>query len=471
MTLRHILLIGLAVRLAFAAFLPLGVDENYAIAVAREFSWSFFDHPPLGFWSGVIVPSLTGWEHPLSYRLPFLIMGTVTIYLMYLIGRELRDERTGLWTALLYSIAPFFALSGSVFVVPDGPLNLAGAFILYHLIRITKQNDAPLSAWIWVGLGLAVAMMSKYQAGLIPIAMVIYALIWQRRWFLQPGPYVASFIGLVGLAPVVIWNIQNDWISFAFQSGRSGGGFTPVNFLRMLLGQMIYLLPPILIAAIIGLWKRPGLVMSLALAPLLMFNVIYLISSGTLPHWTMPGWQFALPLAAFWITSTEHRPRRFVRWLTGFAVPVWGVLAAILLHANTGILSGRTHMPPAWDNTLEFFDYSSLPNAFETANLAPSLILTANWITAGQISTALGGTIPVRPLSDPHHFQFMTSANLQGEAFFIAPSLLSDSGKTSERLLALGQTLDPDAELLRPGILDRGGIPYVAISIVRLTLP
>jgi len=38
-----LLLAGLALRIVLAAWLPLGTDETYAIAVAREFSWSFFD--------------------------------------------------------------------------------------------------------------------------------------------------------------------------------------------------------------------------------------------------------------------------------------------------------------------------------------------------------------------------------------------------------------------------------------------
>ena len=468
MTLARILIVGLLARVIFAVFLPLGVDESYAIAVAREFSWSFFDHPPLGFWSGVIVPNLTGWEHPFTYRLPFLIYGTLTTYLMFLIGREAHSERVGLWSALLYTLAPFFFLSGSVFVVPDGPLNLAGAFILYHLIRITKQDRAPNAPWLWVGVGLAVAMMSKYQAGLIPIAMVVYALFAARRWFMQPGPYIASAIGLIGLAPVIIWNIQNDWISFAFQSGRGGGGFEPLNFMRMALGQMMYLLPPVFIMAIAGL-RRPGLIGTIALAPILMFNVIYMISHNSLPHWTMPGWQFALPLAAIWMVANEKRLRRAKLWVAGFAVPMWALLFAALLHVNTGILTGFNQYPPDWDDTSEIFDYAPLAPALASRNLMPDLIMANDWINAGRLSTALGG-IPTKVLSEPHHFQFMSGQTAVGEALLMRLSSLADSGEMSNQLLDAALAIDPGAEILLPVILYRGNAPYIAVSIVKLTV-
>lgn len=464
----RILIYGLIAKLAFAIYLPLGVDEAYGIAVAREFSWSFFDHPPLGFWSGVFIPKLTGIEHPLAYRFPFLLYGLATTYLMFLIGRKAHSERAGLWSALLYTITPFFFLSGSIFVVPDGPLNLAAAFTVYHLIRIAKQDRAPIRQWIYVGLGLAVAMMSKYQAGLIPIAMVIYALIYSRRWFGQPGPYIASLIGLIGLAPVIIWNIQNDWISFAFQSGRGGGSLAIGNFLRMILGQMLYLLPPVFVMAIIGL-RRAGLLGIIALAPIVMFNAIYVTSTNSLPHWTMPGWQFALPLAAIWMVSTETRLRRARVWVLGFAVPMWALLIVALMHVNIGILTIYNQYPPDWDDTSEVFDYALLAPALDARGLTPDVIITTDWINAGRFSTALGG-VPIKVISEPHHFQFMSGNDATGEALLMHPSRLASSSEVSTQLLETALSIDPTAEILLPIILNRGGTPYIAVSIVKLTV-
>ena len=45
---------GTVLRLVVGATLGLGIDEQYVLAVAREFQWSFLDHPPLGFWLGTL---------------------------------------------------------------------------------------------------------------------------------------------------------------------------------------------------------------------------------------------------------------------------------------------------------------------------------------------------------------------------------------------------------------------------------
>ena len=106
-------------RLIFAYFLPLGVDEAYQITIGREFDWSYYDHPPLSFWLPRIVANIMGIESILIYRLPSIIFGSITIYALYGIGLQICGKATALWSALLYCISPFFFFSGGTFVLPD----------------------------------------------------------------------------------------------------------------------------------------------------------------------------------------------------------------------------------------------------------------------------------------------------------------------------------------------------------------
>ena len=46
----HLIAVTALVRLALAALLGLSVDESYSVAIARQFSLSYFDHPPLHLW-------------------------------------------------------------------------------------------------------------------------------------------------------------------------------------------------------------------------------------------------------------------------------------------------------------------------------------------------------------------------------------------------------------------------------------
>ncbi len=481
-TLWLVVLLSLILRSLAAGFSPLGVDEAYGLAVARQFSWSFFDHPPLGFWSPVFASQLFGIEHPFIYRIPALIYGSLSMVLLFAIGREIGGSRAGLWTAVLYGVSPMFFLVGAS-ILPDGPLGVGSALAVLWLVRNARASGpVPLAHWALLGLGLAIALASKYQAALIPISTLVFMVVSPvgRQWFLRPGPYLAAAIGLIGLLPVLLWNLQNDWASFAFHGGRTGHGLNPVNLIVMVLGQFLYLLPPVLVLAGIGIWRGLGagradllLLALIALGPILIFNAIYLISNKSFPHWTMPGWMFALPLAG--LVLARMGPEMLARsrkFLIGFGVPMLALVGLALLHANTGFLTRFTsNTPPDWDQTQDLFDYRGLQEILtERGDLAGvELIATRSWITGGFMSWGLQGKFPVRVLGNPkHHFAFMTGANQRGVALLLDPQLLPGHEKQLQNLLKTARKIDPDARALAPIMLERGNIPYIAVNVVRL---
>ena len=57
-----------------------------------------------------------------------------------------------------------------------------------------------------------------------------------------------------------------------------------------------------------------------------------------------------------------------------------------------------------------------------------------------------------------------------GNALLLEPSRLNHADQTATRLLALAQAFDDRAEILPPVILNRGGVPYVAVAVVRLQM-
>ena len=134
-TIKFIIIFCFFTKLILANFIPFLNDEAYAIAVSNKFSLSFFDHPPVGFWSTLIFSKFMG-ETLFFYRLPFILYGLATTIILYKLGQEIRDTYLGLWTALLYNLAPFYFFSGGLFVVPDAPLNLGIVMVGYCLSLI-----------------------------------------------------------------------------------------------------------------------------------------------------------------------------------------------------------------------------------------------------------------------------------------------------------------------------------------------
>ena len=75
-----VLVASFVARVFFAAVMPLGTDETYALAVGRSFSISFFDHPPLGFWAPAVMERIWPLSAPIWFRVPELVFGTVALW-------------------------------------------------------------------------------------------------------------------------------------------------------------------------------------------------------------------------------------------------------------------------------------------------------------------------------------------------------------------------------------------------------
>ena len=81
-----VIAVSTAVRLLVAVTTGLGVDESYAVTVARPLSWSYFDHPPLHFWMAGLVTWLTGDTQAVMVRLPFVLAFSVTLWAVGRLG-------------------------------------------------------------------------------------------------------------------------------------------------------------------------------------------------------------------------------------------------------------------------------------------------------------------------------------------------------------------------------------------------
>ena len=472
-----LLIAGTLLRIAIAAWLPLGTDETYAIAVAREFSWSFFDHPPIGFWLPVAMAKLAGIESAFIYRLPFILCGFVTAVCVWRLGHVLGGARAAFYSLLLFTAAPYMLIGGGVFVVPDGPLNMFLSLSALALIRALSSDQ--IKYWFATGIWLGLAMACKYQAGLFPISVLAFLLFTQGEWrrMLHSGPWLAAAIGLLGLTPVVLWNLQNDWASLAFHTSRVGPSFQPGNFLQMLIGQTIYLIPATFVFACLALWQackrgtalEARLLAWIAAGPIAMFAVTYIYGTSTFPHWTMPGWLFAIPLAGHWLA--KHKRPWAMRAFIGFAAPLWLLLSVILIHVPTGVLTRGSTDIPAWDDTTEIFDYAALDASARGAGWLTddSLVVSLDWIEAGHLSTGLGGTYPVRVIGNaPHHFQFMSGARMTKNAVLLVPGrgkrYLADLAAAPQIAASAGARLLPLGESTLP----RAGRPYMSVSAFRV---
>ena len=157
--------------------------------------------------------------------------------MLYEIGKAIKNHNVGIWSVIIYNLAPFYFFSGGFFVVPDGPLNLGIALVGLCIIKLNFGNNKNDNFYlILLGFSLALCFGSKYQGFLIGLGCLLVLIISKKRHFFLKNPYfyLCLLIALVGLLPTIIWNHNNDWISFKFQGSRQNNEINLLNFVYII---------------------------------------------------------------------------------------------------------------------------------------------------------------------------------------------------------------------------------------------
>lgn len=413
----------LALRTLAAALVPATIDEAYGIAVSRAWSLSYFDHPPACFSLARVMAWLAGGEDVMLARVPFLLMGAATAWLVYDITRLAYGSAAGLWALAWHSVAPFFLVSAGHFVVPDGPLDLALMLALWLVLPDLLAPGRPPHAGRWCAAGAAVALafLSKYQAALFCVSALALAATSppHRRLLAAPAAWAAAAIAALGLAPTLAWNWAHDWVSFGFQAGRAGGAqrlLEPGNLLLVAVGQMLYVLPGTwavaLGAAVRGILRPERLADRVfgwfTIVPPAVFLALALVSHSSLPHWAMGGFLCGFPLVGAWSARAAAARPGLLAWTWRLtALAVGAAFLAFGLEARHGALTRPfTAVAPALGVDWQVRDWPALAEAWPGLG-GGGTVVVRSWKSGAKIAHALGPDVAVVVLAEPHHFGFL----------------------------------------------------------------
>ncbi|MEJ2594168.1 MAG: glycosyltransferase family 39 protein [bacterium] len=310
-------------RTFLAATLELGNDEVYYRLYALYPDWSHFDHPPM---VGLVIQLFSLnmlFQGELALRFGSVIIGALNILLMFRIGARIKDEKTGFYASLLYAASLYGSLISGVFILPDTPQGLFWLLAIYIMVTTLPAGPDQRGAgkkMLLLGLVLGLGMLSKYTTIFLWLGIILYTGLFRREWFRHPAIYAAAVISFISILPVIIWNFQNDFISFTFHSERVDATDTGINFnyfLREVIGEWLYNNPvnvALILTALILItgWKLElkkayQALLVLSSMPLIITFLIISLFRETLPHWSAPAYVNLLFLAAALLSQLRLR--------------------------------------------------------------------------------------------------------------------------------------------------------------------
>jgi 4-amino-4-deoxy-L-arabinose transferase-like glycosyltransferase len=389
-------------RLLAAHSTELTTDEAHYALYGLHLDWSYFDHPPLIGWLQAIVLQFS--DSDLALRIVPVLLFSAASLVLYKVCVTLFPNETpwlGFVSVAIVQSGVMLQLIGLA-MLPDGPLLLLGLLVVLALYGVLSEGR--LRYWLWLGLWLGLAGLSKYTAVSL-VVTVLLALLLSKQWrqLRSPGPWLALITGVVLILPVLYWNYRHDWISFLYQihHGTGSSSWELKRFVISQVGQLLAYGPGIflfgLIAAFAGLNElrksgvqiERGVMLCLALAlPLLLlfgWNAGYYM---TLPHWTSLGWVALSPLAARWIIRSWNKRwvRVGVRSSIVYAVLLIGVVFSQLISPWVPFPDNKNFLRDlyGWGQAAQRAEQLRAELA-STPGPAP-IIFTENWTLASRLS-------------------------------------------------------------------------------------
>ncbi|MGY4384514.1 4-amino-4-deoxy-L-arabinose transferase-like glycosyltransferase [Pedobacter sp. UYP24] len=308
-------LIGLAtvIRIIAAISIDLGNDEVYYLTYARHLQWNYFDHPPMVALMIRLTTFNLHFTNEFFVRLgPIVLSGINTLLLFKLAGR-LKNEHAGFIAALLFTASPYCSIIGGIFIMPDGPQIFFWIISIYILVDIVLKNSTKAEInkkLLLFGVSAGLCTMSKIHGIFLWIGFISYVLLYAPKFLSNIYLYLSAATTAVIISPILIWNIQNNFITYNFHSSR----ITPnheihlLSFLRESIGGMLYNNPICYFLLIIALFlinkgspsidrKVKNLLLLLGF-PLILIILFTSLFRDTLPHWSGPGYIPLIILAA-----------------------------------------------------------------------------------------------------------------------------------------------------------------------------
>lgn len=427
--------IALAVKTVIAIALPLSNDEAYYWVWGHNVRLSYFDHPPAVawlFWFGRLFEGLGN-----GARLPGVWLGHATLLVWFRILKPyLSDKQAWFW--LLFVVASPFLGVGSLIITPDVPLLFFWSLSLLILLQLLERPKASFYAAFGAALGLG--FCSKYMIVLfVPTALLWLGFSgqWRKvRWLFVP---LTILSGLLFCAPVLIWNAQNEWASFAFQlnHGLHAELFSPKWPLDYLGGQLAILFPTTVFFALRQ--GTPSFLSFFGWAPLAFFFYTS-FKARVEANWPEMGHPALLSLAVLGAQPSK----RAQKWLLGTA-SLWALALVLIL---SQVFIPWLPVDSKKLKTSEFARFDVVAQAIEDLD-AP--VYLASYQMAGAVSYKLRRTIPkLQGINRRDFFDFMLEARPTVDRFFVVLPTNYFLDRTLPEWLTANTDHPPDVRSLRP---------------------
>lgn len=381
-------------------------DEAYYWLWGQHLDWSYYDHPPFHAWVQGVFSQLGHSQFVL--RLPTIVSNGLFFGTYYQISRYLYGQRADLawylvvvccWSSPLYFVFLTLAWHDQWLIT----FSLMAAYGFVRFLDGVWLNGQGRSEFLYGGaVALGLAGLCKYTAVFVGLAVlgVIISQPKLRRLLRDGRLYGAAAIASLFTLPILIWNIQNSWLSLQYYLTRSvdsGGGPTlrPDAVLFFWLTAGLILSPPLVWVMVRSITvthplKSPTyrpLAMGLLVTSTGVLSLVGLFSTA-LYYWNILAYLLLLPLVPSFFLDSRTAILQHRGWLNG--IQILGTVVAWLLVINYCLLPITALFGPDGDpDSRMSFGWQQVATVVKAYTPHHTLRLTTDYRSASALAYAL----------------------------------------------------------------------------------
>lgn len=450
-----LILISMGVKLIVAGLLELGNDEVYYWTYALQLDWNHFDHPPMIGWMIRLTTFNLHWVSEIFLRLGSIIGASIATWFLFLTAKLIASEKAGWYVALIYQASIYTGIIAGLFILPDSPQMPIWTASLYcmALLLFHPRMENKTALWVLLGALIGLAALCKVHGLYLWIGFGLSILIFRIKWLLNYRFYLAVFITLLFLIPIVYWNIQYDFITYKFHSERVMHTHLQWDMLtREIAGEFAYQNPIVfllIITALIAYIRKTfsfhkknvtTWLFCMSLPMILLFWIIALYNP-TLPHWTGPAYIPLYLLAAVYLEQKQIRATpKILKIAISFLFLLLILATAIVRFSPINFGSQQKENFGEYCPTLDLSGWDDFGGEFAKLVAADrqnktmndqSFIIVPKWFPGGHIEfyvarKTLQPLIAIGSLQDIHKFAWLNKdrpkLKIGDDAYTIVPS-------------------------------------------------
>jgi len=364
--------------------LDLSSDEAHYWEWSRRLDLSYYSKGPMIAYLIYAGTSIFG-DNVFGIRLMAVLFSILSSLFLYkLIKSMYDDEPSAVFGSLIFQVIPLFTPFGIIFSI-DSPFIFFWILSLYLFWSVIVKSESSSflknsslsdflsnnKVWIILGIVIGMGLLTKYTMSFFILCCFLFLLFSDKRFLLKTlKPYLAVFIAFLIFSPVIIWNIQNDWVTLRHTAGHAGitEGFriSLKNFGAFLGSQIGVITPIIFFMAFYSLFKsdKPNLqhrFLFFFCIPVIAFFILKSLQGKVQANWAMHGYITAIIAFTIYYLNPEHRILKNWKPIFIKSLLIAGIMIAFMVTALTHYPS-LINIPAKLDPTSRLRGWDKLGN-------------------------------------------------------------------------------------------------------------